>query len=81
MSPAATPRQAATGPPEARAVLRTSTEAVEAGCARVMGFDTEAIWAEMGARAAKGRPSREHPYGTGDTARKTFDSIEKFPEK
>ena len=30
MSPAATPRQAATGPPEARTVLRNSTEAAGA---------------------------------------------------
>ena len=28
-------------------VLRTSTEAVEAGCARVMGFDDPAIREEM----------------------------------
>ena len=41
-------------------VLRTSTErpeAVEAGCARVMGFDATVICAEMEARAGKGRPS------------------------
>ena len=47
MFPAATPRQAAAGPPEARIVLRTSTEAVGAGCARVMGFDATAIHEEM----------------------------------
>jgi len=49
-------------------VLRTSTErpeAVEAGYARVMGFDERAIWEEMEARAGKGRPSNEHPYGGG----------------
>ena len=78
MSPAATPRQAATGPPDARTVLRTSTEAVEAGCARVMGFDTTAICAEMEARAGKGRPSQEHPYGTGDAAKKIVDVLEGF---
>jgi hypothetical protein len=43
----AVPWQAATGPPESRIVLRTSTKAVEAGHARVMGFEIEAIWAEM----------------------------------
>ena len=35
-----------------------------------MGFDTEAICAEIEARAGKGRPSQEHPYGTGDAAMK-----------
>jgi len=62
-------------------VLRTSTErseAVEAGYAKVMGFDTEAIWAEMTARAGAGRPSQEHPYGTGDAAKRIVDVIEDF---
>jgi len=60
-------------------VLRISTErpeAVEAGCARVMGF--EAIWTEMGAHAGVGRPSQEHPYGTGDAARRIVDAPEGF---
>ena len=81
MSPAAAPRQAATGPPEAHIVLRTSPErpeAIEAGYARVMGFDTEAICAEIEAIAGKGRPSREHPYGTGDAARKIVGALEGF---
>ena len=46
-------------------MLRTSTErpeAVDAGYAKVMGFDTGAICAEIEARAGKGRPSQEHPY-------------------
>ena len=43
-----------------------------------MGFDTTAIWAEMEARAGKGRPSQEHPYGTGDAARKIVDALEDF---
>ncbi len=65
-------------------VLRTSTErpeAVEAGHARVMGFEKEAIWEEMEARAGKGRPSRKHPYGTGDAAKKIVDVLEGFLEK
>ena len=60
-------------------VLRTSTEhpeAIEVGHARVMGF--EAICAEIEARAGKGRPSQEHPYGTGDAARKIVDALEDF---
>ena len=64
-----------------RMILRTSTEAVEAGHARVMGFDTEAICAEIEARTGKGRPSQEHPYGTGDAARKIVDVLEEFLEK
>ena len=62
-------------------VLRTSTErpeAVEAGYARVMGFEKEAILKEMEERAGKGRPSEEHPYGTGDAARKIVDVLEDF---
>ena len=62
-------------------VLRTSTErpeAVDAGYAKVMGFDTEAICAEIEARAGKGRPSQEHPYGTGDAARRIVDVLEGF---
>ena len=70
MSPAATPRQAAAGPPEARIVLRTSSEAVEAGYAMVMGFDATAIHEEMLRHAGAGWPSREHPCGTGDAMRK-----------
>jgi UDP-N-acetylglucosamine 2-epimerase len=60
-------------------VLRQWPEAVEAGYARVMGF--EAICAEMEARAGKGRPSREHPYGTGDAAKKIVDILERFLER
>ena len=56
-------------------VLRTSTEAVEAGHARVMGFEKGAICAEMEARAGKGRPSQEHPYGTGDAAKRIIDAL------
>ncbi len=62
-------------------VLRTSTErpeAVEAGYAKVMGFEKEAIWKEMETRAGKGRPSRKHPYGTGDAARMIIDALEDF---
>jgi len=51
-------------------------EAVDAGYAKIMGF--EAIWAEMGAHAGTGRPSREHPYGTGDAARKIVDALEDY---
>ena len=40
-----------------------------------MGFEKEAIWTEMEARAGKGRPSREHPYGTGDATKRTVDAI------
>ena len=60
-------------------MLRTSTErpeAVEAGYARAMGFDIPAILEEM--EAYKGRPSEEHPYGTGDAARRTVEVIEEF---
>jgi len=57
-------------------VLRTSTEAVGAGYAKVMGFDKEAICAEMEARAGKGRPSQEHPYGTGDAAGRIVGALE-----
>ena len=63
-------------------MLRTSTErpeAVEAGYARVMGF--EAICAEMEARADAGGPSHEHPHGTGDATKKIIDALEEFPEK
>ena len=65
-------------------VLRTSTErpeAVEAGCARVMGFDVTAIHEEMLHLAGKGRPSQEHPYGTGDAAMKIVDVLEGFLAK
>jgi len=65
-------------------VLRTSTErpeAVEAGYARAMGFEKEAIWREMEARAGRGAPSREHPNGTGNAARKIVDVPEDFLEK
>ena len=57
-------------------VLRTSTEAVEAGYARGMDFDEAAICAEIEARAGKGRPSQEHPYGTGDAAMKIVGALE-----
>jgi hypothetical protein len=43
-----------------------------------MGFDTEAIWEEMEARTSAGRPSQEHPFGTGDAAVKIVDIIERF---
>jgi len=48
MSPAATPRppgrrRRAPGIGKSCIVLRTSTEAVEAGCAKVIGFDKEEI--------------------------------------
>jgi len=43
-----------------------------------MGFDKAAICAGMEARAGKGRPSREHPYGTGDAARRIVDALEGF---
>ena len=65
-------------------VLRTSTErpeAVEAGYAKVMGFDATAIHEEMLHLAGRGRPSQEHPYGTGDAARKIVDVLEEFLEK
>jgi len=62
-------------------VLRTSTEAVEAGCDMVMGFDSTAIHEEMLRRAGKGRPSQEHPYGTGDAAKMIVDALEEFLEK
>jgi hypothetical protein len=64
---------------KARIVLRASGEAVETGYAKVMGFD--AIWAEMVARAGTGRPNQEHPYGTGEAARKIVDALEGFLEK
>ena len=38
----------------------------------------EVIRAEMEAQTGKGRPSREHPYGTGDAARKIVDAPEDF---
>ena len=56
-------------------------EAVEAGCAKVMGFDKKTIWAETEARVGKGRPSQEHPYGTGKAAKKIVDVIKDFLEK
>ena len=46
-----------------------------------MGFEKRAIWAEMEARAGKGRPSKEHPYGTGDAVRKIVDVLEGFLDK
>ena len=62
-------------------VLRTSTEAVEASYARVMGLDATAIYEEMLRRARRGRPSREHPYGTGDAAKKIVDALDGFLAK
>ena len=62
---------------------RTSTErpgAVEAGHARAMGLEREAIWAETEARADRGAPSKEHPYGTGDAARRIVDVLEDIPK-
>ena len=46
-----------------------------------MGFDTEAIWEEMEARTSAGRPSQEHPHGTGDATKKIIDALEEFLEK
>ena len=43
-----------------------------------MGLEKEAIWAEMEERAGRGRPSKEHPYSTGDAARKIVDVLEGF---
>ena len=68
MSPAATPLAGGDRPPASASPASSCAprpEAVEAGYAKVMGFDTEAICAEIEARAGKGRPSQEHPYGTG----------------
>ena len=62
-------------------MLRQRPEAVDAGYVKVMGFDEKAIYAEMEARAGKGRPSRKHPYGTGDAARKIVGALEGFLEK
>jgi hypothetical protein len=45
-----------------------------------MGFDEEAIWAEMEARAGKGRPSQEHPYWTGNATKKIVDTLEEWQE-
>jgi len=47
--------------------------------AKVMGF--EAICAEMGARVGEVRPSQEHPYGTGDAARRIVDVLQEHLEK
>jgi len=76
----------ATGPAtcNARIVLRTSAErpgAGGAGHAKVMGFEKEAIWREMEERAGRGAPSEEHPYGTGDAARKIVEALEECLEK
>jgi UDP-N-acetylglucosamine 2-epimerase (non-hydrolysing) len=62
-------------------VLRTSTErpeAVEAGYAKVMGFEVDAILDEMQCRIGKSRPSDEYPYGTGDAGPRTVDIIEEY---
>lgn len=62
-------------------VLRTSTErpeAVDAGYAKVMGFDKEAIFKDMERSLDKGRPSQKHPYGIGDAANKIINVIEEF---
>jgi len=62
-------------------MLRTSTEcpeAVDAGYAKVMGFDKKAICAELEARAVKRRPSQDHPYGTGDAAKKIVDARDDY---
>ena len=56
-------------------------EAVEAGCAKVMGFDATAIHEEMLHLAGRGRPSQEPPYGTGDAAKKIVDALEGFLKK
>jgi UDP-N-acetylglucosamine 2-epimerase (non-hydrolysing) len=65
-------------------VLRTSTErpeAVEAGYAKVMGFDVKAVHEEMKLRAEMGRPGRKHPYGTGNAANKIIDAVEEYLDK
>ena len=43
-----------------------------------MGFDVPAVHEEMEQQNGKGRPSNEHPYGTGDAAKKTVDVIDEF---
>ena len=43
-----------------------------------MGLDATAIHEEMLHLAGKGRPSQEHPYGTGDAARRRVGTIEGF---
>jgi len=53
----------------------------EAVYADIMGFKKGGHRAEMGARAGAGRPSQEHPYGTGDAAKKIVDALEEFLEK
>ena len=62
-------------------ISHTSTdrpEILDASFARVMSFDREAIWAEIEAHAGAGRPSQEHPYGTGDAARRIVDAPDGF---
>ena len=46
-----------------------------------MGFDATAIHEEMLHLAGRGRPSQEHPCGTGDAAKKIVDVLEGFLEK
>ena len=46
-----------------------------------MGHNEEVILAEIEARIGAGQPSQEHPYGTGDAARKIVDVLEDFLEK
>jgi hypothetical protein len=36
---------------------------------------------KIGKHAGVGRPSQEHPYGTGDAAKKIVDVLEGFLEK
>ena len=46
-----------------------------------MGFDARAIHEEMLHLAGKGRPSQEHPYGTGDAAKRMVDVLGGFLER
>jgi hypothetical protein len=41
-----------------------------------MGIDATAIREAVLRRASGGRPSQEHPYVTGDTARRMVDALE-----
>jgi len=43
-----------------------------------MGIGKGAIWAEMQERAGAGRPSPEHPHGTGDAAGRIVGALEGF---
>jgi len=56
-------------------------QAVEAGYARVMGFDATAIHEEMLHLAGAGRPSHKHPHRTGDAARRIVDIVEEWMKR